>query len=292
MKARLLERFIDINRSVSVQHYSSSYFLNVLHYHPEYELDIIKKGTGIRFIGDSIERFEPGDIVLMGKDLPHLWQNDAAYFEKNTSLKAEAVVIHFGINLETAIQAMPELNSITKMLDRSSLGISFPASSNKKIAEKIEKLDKLPGHLQVIALIEILSSLCNDSKYKVLSSPGFLNTIKDVHVARMEPVYHYVMKNFKQDIPLEKVAELANMNPSSFSRYFSSYHKKTFTKFLNQIRIGYACKLLIENDHTIGSICYESGFNNISNFNRIFREIKNMTPSEFMNLHSPKASYQ
>lgn len=291
MKAKLLERFIDINRSVSVQNYSSSNFLNVLHYHPEYELDIIKKGTGIRFIGDSIERFEPGDIVLMGKELPHLWQNDTAYFEKDTALRAEAVVIHFGVNLETAIQAMPEMKAISKMLDIASFGISFPKSTNKKIAEKIEKLGSLSGHFQVISLIDILACLCNGSKYKVLSSAGYLNTIKDIHVARMEPVYHYVMKNFKKDIPLDTVAELANMNPSSFSRYFSNYHKKTFTKFLNQIRIGYACKLLIENNQNIGSICYESGFNNISNFNRIFREIKKMTPSEFLDLHTLKDSF-
>lgn len=291
MKARLLERFIDLNSSIALQNYNSKYFLNVLHYHPEFELDIIKQSTGIRFIGDSIERFEPGDIVLIGRDLPHLWQNDNIYFQADSQRIAEAVVIHFGDSFVSGLQSMPEMTDIFNILQVARLGISFTGEANKSIMEKVEVMRSSSGYARVITLIDILADLSAHNNYKILSSPGFLNSYKEVHVTRMEPVYNYVMNNFKQDIKLETVAQLANMNPASFSRYFSNYHKKTFTRFLNQIRIGYSCRLLMENKMNIASVCYESGFNNISNFNRIFKEIKKMTPSEYIDLHSISARY-
>lgn len=291
MKARLLERFIDLNSSIALQNYSSNYFLNVLHYHPEFELDIIKQSTGIRFIGDSIERFEPGDIVLIGKDLPHLWQNDNIYFQSNSQLIAEAVVIHFGESFVSGLRSMPEMADIFNILHVARLGISFTGEANKSIFEKVELMRVSSGYARVIILIDILADLSGHNNYKILSSPGFLNSYKEIHVTRMEPVYNYVMNNFKQDIKLETVAQLANMNPASFSRYFSNYHKKTFIRFLNQIRIGYSCRLLMENKMNIASVCYESGFNNISNFNRIFKDIKKMTPSEYIDLHAISNRY-
>lgn len=292
MKAKLLGRFIDINSSISFQNYASSYFLNVLHYHPEFELDVIKKSTGIRFIGDCVERFEPGDIVLIGKDLPHLWLNDDMYFQSNSQLIAEAVVIHFGDSFVSGLQSIPEMMDICDILNVARLGIFFTGIANQMIVEKVELMGKCTGYRRVLSLIDILGDLTAHNEYKILSSPGFLNSYKEIHVSRMEPVYNHVMNNFKQEIKLETVAQLANMNPTSFSRYFSNYHKKTFTQFLNHIRIGYSCRLLIENNLNIASVCYDSGFNNISNFNRIFKTIKKMTPSEYLALHSITTHYK
>ena len=288
MKAKLIGRYIDQNCSINLQDYSSHNFLKIWHYHPEFELDIIHKSTGIRFIGDCIEKFEPGDIVLIGQNLPHLWLNDEGYFNSESKLRAEAKVIHFGESFMSGLQSIPEMIDICNLLNKAKLGIAYKGQGNISIIDKVIKMQAHSGYLRVLKLIEILADLASHNNYKILSSPGFVESFKEIHISRMEPVYQFVMNNFKDEIKLEKIALLANMNPSSFSRYFSNYHKKTFTQFLNEIRIGYACKLLIENDQNIAAVCYQSGFNNISNFNRHFKDIKQMTPSEFTALHAIK----
>ncbi len=285
MKAKLIGRYIDQNTSLSIQDYSSNYFLNVWHYHPELELDIIKTSTGTKFIGDSVEKFEPGDIVLIGKNLPHLWQNDKAYFEEKSTLKADAVVIHFDQNFGSGLLNMPEMAEINHLLKKAALGVAFTGSSNEIIFKKVDKLVASSGYEKIVLFVDILGRLAKHSDYRVLSSPGFVDSFQDNNSERMEPVYNYVMNHFKTEIKLETVANLAHMNPSSFSRYFSQLHKKTFTQFLNEIRIGYASKLLIENNCNISTVCYESGFRNISNFNRLFKEVKKITPSEYIRLH-------
>ena len=147
------------------------------------------------------------------------------------------------------------------------------------------------GYERIMLFIGILRNLATHNNYKTLSSLSYVNSIQMKQNSRMFLVYEYVMNNFKDEITLDAVANLANMNSSSFSRYFTNFHKKTFTSFLNELRIGYACKLLIENNYNIAEACFESGFNHISNFNRQFRAIKNMTPSNFIKLHSVSTIY-
>lgn len=286
MKAQLIGRYIDHDSSFTLQNYSSQNFLKIWHYHPELELDVIRASTGTRFVGDSIEKFEPGDIVLLGKNLPHLWLNDKIYFDPDSGLKAEAVVIHFAEDFGGGFLTIPEMADIYKLLGRAKLGIKFTGSTNKYIISRVDELFETSGYERIIIFIDILYHLAIHENYKLLSSLGFVNSFKDIHNSRMLPVFKYVMNNFKEEIKLETVSRLANMNASSFSRYFAQFQKKTFTQFLNEIRIGYACKLLIENKCNIASACYESGFNNISNFNRQFKAIKNITPSGYIKLHA------
>lgn len=284
--AKLIGRHIDYNSSISAQEYCSNNFLKIWHYHPELELDIIHSSTGIRFVGDHIENFLPSDIVLLGKNLPHLWLNDSPYFENDSQLKARATVVHFADNFISGIMEMPEMKEIHALLERSKLGIRFRGQSNNYIIKKAQKLVHHHGYRRVTILIDILGHLAKHEDQKVLSSIGFVNSFNQIPNSRMIPVYEYIMNNFKFEIKLEVIAEIANMNPSSFSRYFTKFHKKSFTQFLNEIRIGYACKLLIGNNSNISEVCYESGFNNISNFNRTFKLIKKMTPSDYIKLHT------
>lgn len=286
MKAQLIGRHIDQNSSITLQNYSSKNFLKVWHYHPELELVIVLKGTGTRFVGDNIENFIPGDIVLVGENLPHLWLNDNEYFNEVSELKAEAIVIHFADKFVSGLMKIPEMSEIHSLLSKAKHGIRFKGHSNDYIIKRAKDMVNLSSYKRVIALIDILTHLATHNDYKLLSSSGFVDSFKGIPKSRMEPVYKHVMNNFKEEIKLETVAKLAHMNPSSFSRYFSNFHKKTFTQFLNEIRIGFACKMLIEHKVSISEVCFESGFNNISNFNRVFKAIKKMNPSEYIKLHS------
>lgn len=291
MKAKLIYRNIDQNYSISIQDYSAKNFLKIWHYHPELELDIIHTSTGTRFIGDSVEKFEPGDIVLIGKNLPHLWLNDKVYFDHNSVLTSKAKVIHFTENFGSGLLDFPEMADIQELLKKAELGISFKGNANNHIIEMANEMYNSSGYKRVIALIDILGHLANHDNYKTLSSLGFANSFSEIEKSRMAPVYEFVMNNFKEEIKLETVANLAFMNPSSFSRYFTKINKKSFTRFLNEIRIGYACKLLIEEKSNVCEVCYESGFNNLSNFNIHFKKIMKMTPTDYTKLHKAKLHY-
>lgn len=143
---------------------------------------------------------------------------------------------------------------------------------------------------RVIELFSILKLLSEDQQYELLASPSYIRSIEGGQNKRMEKVYQYVMDNFQQSISLEEIANVANMNPAAFSRYFKRITHKGFSYFLNEIRIGYACKLLSEEEYNIAQISFDSGFNNLSNFNKQFRSYLKITPSEYINSHKLKLS--
>ncbi|MEZ4969149.1 MAG: AraC family transcriptional regulator [Flavobacteriaceae bacterium] len=286
MKLHLLNRASLQNSSFTVTNNKYSHFLKVWHYHPELELVYIAKSTGTRFIGDGIEKFSEGDLVLIGKNLPHMWLNDEIYFEPDSGLESEAIAIHFkedflGLEFLNAIEMKP----ILQLIKRASQGIKF-SNMDSKLIEKIKRLHSHEPFDKTIKLIEILYKLANHEEYQLLSSPGFLNSFNKTDNKGLDEIYEFVFKNFNQPIGSKDVAEIAKMNPSAFSRFFKRIHRKTFTRYLNEIRIGYACKLLIENKNSITPVCYESGFNNISNFNRHFKSITGMSPSDYIKLHT------
>jgi AraC-like DNA-binding protein len=287
MKAQLLNKFVDQNSSFALEKHSYKNFLKIWHYHPELELVMILESNGTRFVGDNIEKFKAGEIVLIGKNLPHLWLNDEAYFEEESQLNAQAYVIRFHESFAGDLFRMPEMAAIYDLLQRARLGIKFTAEDhNAALIQKAANMFNLPAFEKVMALLELLKCLADQKAYKILSSNGYINSFKEIHDSKIVRIYEHIMNHFKEDISLNSVAELANMNPSAFSRYFKNIHKKPFNRYLNEVRIGYACKLLIEDKLSIAAVCYEAGFNNLSNFNRQFRAIKDMSPSAYIKLHA------
>lgn len=286
MKLHLLNRTSLQNSSFTVSRDSYSHFLKIWHYHPELELVYIIKGTGTRFIGDGIEKFLEGELVLIGKNLPHMWLSDEAYFEEGSDLVSEAIGIHFredflGVDFLNAMEMKP----ILQLIRRAGQGIKF-SNLDASLVTDIKGLIALEPFYKVTQLLQILYNLANHEEYQLLSSPGFLNSFNKTENKSLDQIYEFIFKNFNQPIGSKDVAEIAKMNPSAFSRFFKRVHRKTFTRYLNEIRIGYACKLLIENRNNITPVCYESGFNNISNFNRHFKSIMGMSPSEYIKLHT------
>lgn len=285
MKLHLLDRSSTGNTSITVSQNNYKNFLKVWHFHEELELVYIIKSTGTRFVGDSIEKFQSGEVILIGKNVPHMWLNDEAYFEENSSLTAQAVSVHFKDNfVGKEFLSLPEMQPISHLLKKAAQGIKFNNVTDN-IKNELLHLSSLNPAIKITRIIEILSKLEQTQHYTLLSSNGFINTFHQTENKRLNTIYEYVYQNFHTPISSKDVAELANMNASAFSRFFKTIHRKPFTRFLNEIRIGFACKMLLENKESITSIAYACGFGNISNFNRQFRIIKNESPSSFLSQH-------
>ncbi len=282
MKLRLIDRSSKENSSITVKTNVYPHFLKIWHYHPELELVYVIKSSGTHFIGDRIEKFEQGDLVLIGKNLPHMWLNDDAYFNSDSTLSAEAIAIHFKDNFfGDDFLTIPEMYQIQELIKKAQYGIKF-SGNIKQIVTKIKALEAAKGFDRAILFLTILNALAKHHHTRLLASDGYIKSFYKNDNQQLKKVYEYIFNNFKTAITLTDVAEIAGMNSSAFSRLFKRVNRKAFTKYLNEIRIGYASKLLIEDHSNIAAIAYESGFNNISNFNRQFKVIKKMSPSEYI----------
>ncbi|MBM1105727.1 AraC family transcriptional regulator [Aurantibacter crassamenti] len=261
------------------------YFNPQWHFHSEYQISFIVEGKGTRFIGDNVHSFEEGDLVITGPSLPHLWRSDDLYFEKNSTLSTRGLVIYFDQELfSESLLDREEFYNLKKLVENASRGIEFYGETRKKIRSLLEHLSNERGFQRIIKLLEILDVLATSEEYNLLASPGYTNVFKGDDAEKMRLIYEYVMNNFKTKISLEEAAMLLNMTTTSFCRYFKPRANKTFTRFVNEIRIGHSRKLLLEDNLNISQISYECGFNALSNFNRQFKAITDMSPHEYRRL--------
>ena len=259
------------------------YFPDPWHFHPEIEILYIKEACGTKYIGDSISLFNPGDIVIIGSDTPHVWESASEYLNPENKLISSATVILF---LEDIIgksfSGIPEFYRIKHFLNESKRGIQFVNKTRTRLIRHIEGLSSRNGMNRLIGLLKILDIMSTSNDIKYLSDPNYKSImINSEDKERMETIYRYVIQNYSSKILLEEIASLAHLTPHSFCRYFKSRTGKVFSSFVNEVRIGNACKLLLENKESISQICFESGFNYFSNFNRQFKKRKGITPSEF-----------
>ena len=278
MKPQLLKISNPANSSFNLFVQETPYFGTPWHYHPEYEIVLILESHGKRFVGSNITDFEPGDLCMIGSYLPHYYKNDSIYYEKNPNLKARSVVIHF---LEdfcgSGFLDLPEMENIKILLERSKRGLQFTKETVELVAPKMKSLYAKQGMDRLIELLSILKILSErDDIIYLTTDPILLKN--DVDSSRMNAVFEYVMQKYQEDIKLDDVAQLAHMSESAFSRYFKKRTRRTFSQFLSEIRIEHACKLLQNDKLSIAEISFDSGFNNLSNFNRQFKNIKNTTP--------------
>lgn len=258
------------------------YFDPNWHFHQEYQLFVVLKGSGTRFVGDNIKSFEEGDVVFTGPNLPHLWRSDVMYFDGNPNLHTHGIVIylheHFPgkelIQKEEAIR-------LRHFLERSKLGLEILGESANKITRMMQELLKKEGLDSIIYLLQILNEMMHSEEMYELSSPGYTNSLKDGDTEIMNLIHTYVMDNFKHKISLKEVASIANMTPTSFSRYFKMHANKTFSELVSEVRIGYACRLLIEKKMNVSQACYESGYQTLTNFNRQFKALMKRTPLQY-----------
>lgn len=252
------------------------------HFHSEYQLFVVLEGTGTRFIGDKIAHFQEGDLVLTGPNMPHLWRNDESYFHKNNLLRVQGIVIYFQETfLGEDLLKKEEMLGIRQLFEKTKQGLEFFGTTQAQIIQMMKDLLHLKGIESIIQLLSILQVLANSAEFNFISSLGYTNTSKETDKDRMTEVYNYIMKHFRQNISLEEVADVANMSATSFSRYFKARTNKSFSAFVGELRIGSACKLLMEDKNTIAQVSLECGFNTLSNFNKQFKELMLKTPFEY-----------
>lgn len=279
MRPQLLKVSKDPQCSFSVRHDIVPYINNRWHLHSELELIHFKKGEGTQFIGDNIKRFKSGDVVLVGANLPHYWRFDDIFFEEKAKDMTDIRVVHFSEKfLGDQFLQLPENNNIRSVFDKAKRGLQIQGKERQKIAEILEELLFVEGTQRIILMIEALVIISSCKQFSMLSSIGFKPDNLVQESERINAIYEYSLKNFKRKIQLEEIAEVANISPNSFCRYFKSKTRKTYSQFLIELRVGHACKLLIENNQCLKRLCYESGFNNFTSFHKYFKTITGKSP--------------
>jgi AraC-like DNA-binding protein len=258
------------------------YFDNPWHYHPEIELTLITKSKGTRFVGDNIERFNEGDLVLLGSNLPHYWRNDSIYYGPNSTEKAEAMILRFRLDfLGKPWLRIPEMREVKQLFEDAAHGISFSQITSDRVIPILLKLHLSRGIDQVIDFLELFKILAKAKDGRTLSTKIFGESKPINDSDRMNTVLNYIHMHLQENITLETVANLANMNAAAFCRYIKAKTNKTFIELLNDFRIAYACRLLLDGPRNISEICYDCGFNNLTHFNYIFKKITGTNPSNY-----------
>jgi len=282
MRPQFLKVVKEPSHSFSIRQDVVPYVNNRWHYHKEIELIHFRKGEGTQFIGDNIKSFKPGDVVLVGADLPHYWRFDDHYFDEASGNKADVRVVHFCEDFwGSQFLQLPENVHIKCLLERAKRGLQITGKTRLRVAALLEELLKTNGMYRIMLLMKTLAIIADCKQLEPLASIGFRHNFMEAENDRINAVYEYSIKNFKRTIQLEEVASVANISPNSFCRYFKSRTTKTYSKFLIEIRVGYACKLLIENTMSMKQLCYESGFNNFSSFHKYFKLITGKSPLNY-----------
>jgi len=266
-------------RSFAFRKFDLLRFDSPWHFHPEIELTLILAGRGRRFVGDHIEDYGPGDLVLVGPGLPHYWHSEPA---KGSDGRVRSLVFQFLPDfLGHEFLEMPEMKGVARLFRKASRGLHFHGDTRDEVADVMNGLEKRAGAGQLMGLLNILNLLGEARDARMLASQGFSPVFDTLAEERINRSQNYVLEHLSEPIHLEQVASHVNMSPSAFSRYFKKVMGKTFSRFVNELRVGQACRALLETDLSIAEIAFRSGYNNLSNFNRRFLELRGVNPRSF-----------
>ena len=251
------------------------------HYHPEFELLYISKSTGIRFVGDSVSQFFPGDLVLVGAYVPHLWRNDSSYYQNEDVKQVKTIVIKFLQNfIGEGTFKNPEFAEINHLLEQSKFGVSFGNKISQKLHHELIEIPHLSTGEQSIKLLDLLFRLSLTEDKDVLSSTD-MRQYDTGTSQRLDEVIKFISDNYASNINLQDVSDIACLTTNSFCRFFKKMTNKSFTQFLNEIRIRNASRLLIQENLPVSEVCDMVGYNSITNFNRQFKQIMGCTPQTY-----------
>lgn len=290
MKPQQLKVPIGADQSFSVRRDQVPYVNNRWHYHQEIELIHFRRGAGMQFIGDNIMRFNAGDVVLVGPNLPHFWRFDDVYFDEEAHLnlpsssifKADVTVTHFRDNFwGPSFLDLPENARIKSLLLKSKRGIKVGGKTRIQVAQLLSQLTQADGTFRILLLFEALSAIADSTELETLSSLGFDTHTVEANSERINAVYSYTQSNLHRKIQLREIAEVANISENAFCRFFKAQTGKTYTQYLTELRVGFACRLLIENRLELKQLCYRSGFSNLVSFRKYFRMITGKSPASY-----------
>lgn len=269
---------LQFNNPVSVIERNDQYFRSPFHYHPEIELVYIAEGSGKRIIGDKIESFSKGEVVLIGSNVPHVWMTDENPIRSNP----RSIVAYFNRDIfGKAFYELKEAENITRLLEAASRGLLITGEQRATVAERMEHLLNKEGFERIIYLLEILHAITLSKDISFINSKSYSGCSQKTESDRLATVFKYVSTNFSKNIGLKDVAAVSNLTPQSFCRFFKNRVNKHFVDYLHEVRISHACRCLLETDQSIAEVAYNSGFNTVPNFNKQFKLITGLCPTEY-----------
>ena len=269
------------NATISIGIFQDNFDKNTWHFHDHYELSFITEGTGKRFVADSMEEFQPGDMVFIGCNLPHTWTVDKVQFTPNKR-RMEMVYLKFPPEaLCPQLLSLPEFSNIAKALALSERGIRITDETLNIASEimlQLPYLQNFERFLQFLRLMDIIGqSTCNIS----LATKDYINKRFTSRNSRIQTIHEYLMKNYRESIDLKQIASLVNMAEGSLCRFFKMHVGITIFEYLNRIKTEFACKLLMDKNLSVLDVAIDSGFNNLSYFNKQFKQITTVTPKQY-----------
>lgn len=266
--------------AIHVQVDKVPHFYNHLHQHEEIQLTLIIKSEGTMIAGDYVSRFTEGDVYVIGSNQPHVFRNDISYFKRKK--QAESITVFFDENTfgKTFWQA-PEIKSFQYFFRNSNGGFKIMGRKKEALKTKLMQIADADGFDKLLLFIEIIKLLSNKKDLKPLSKITVQRSIKTFDGNRLNNILEFIFKESHRSIKLNEIASVANLTPVAFCKYFKTRTRKTYVHFLNEIRINNACQLLMNEDIPVTTVCYRVGFNNLSNFNKVFKKITGKTPKAY-----------
>lgn len=251
------------------------------HYHNNYEISFITEGSGKRIVADSIEDFQPGDLVFIGRNLPHVWIADKEMLTPSART-LEMVFLQFTDKvLCSQLLALPEFNHVAKALSLSEQGIQIVGQTLNEVSELMLQMPYLKGFDRMSHFFKMMDIIGKSETHINLASKEYLKVRFTTGNKRIAAIHEYLMNNYREEVNLEKMADLVNMAEGSLCRFFKEHMGITLFEYLNKLKTDFACKLLMNPDLSILDVCFDSGFNNLSHFNKQFRKATGVTPTEY-----------
>ncbi|MCD7900581.1 MAG: AraC family transcriptional regulator [Bacteroides sp.] len=282
MKNIMNER-LSISKSypLKARFYDYEHFTYPWHFHPEYEIIYIQESTGVRFVGNSKEKFREGDVFLIGTNLPHYLKSDEIFHAGDAQLRVKGAIIQFEKEfMHHSIAYYPHFIKIKHLLDESKQGIYFPAGCSPQLIKLLKTIPLETGIDQITSFLQLLKEMSEITSRQIIStSDAIIDIIHDA--SRIDKIISYLNKNYNRPIDLYEISSFAAMNRTAFCRFFKRKTGKSFKNYILEMRIGYACKLLLIDDINISQISLECGFDTISYFNKTFKKNTGYTPTEY-----------
>jgi AraC-like DNA-binding protein len=282
MKAQLIEISPPSKKTIHIKQVDEAFFSNPLHFHDLCELVLIEESYGKRIVGNHIDSFSAGDLVLIGPNIPHIWRNDDVFLKPDHHERAKAIVINFPADFliqltddQSTIQAMQQF------IDKAKDGLRFYGHTLENAITLMRELIHKDSLSKITGFLNLITLLYQTNEYDSLASGAYKPVYNERENKRINLIYVYVMQNFKDTVSLQQASALLDMTPNAFCRFFRKHTNKSFSKFVNEMRVGHACKLLKDKNLNISEVCYASGYQNLTNFNKFFKEIMNKNPRTY-----------
>ena len=283
MQPIFLQRRPETNAAFKVCRNAEPYIHQSWHFHDELELVYIERGAGTQFIGDNIQSYREGDLFFLGPNVPHQWKSHSCNGKVSECADSSLALYFLEYFPGSEFYALPEMHKINKLIKEAARGVKVVDQYIKSsVYDKLCELLDLDGAEKVLGLFSILELIAGAKDNEILASTAFVESFNKSKDGRINGIYNFINDHFREDLTLQKMAAKVNMTPNSFCRYFKRATQKTPIEYLNEFRVNYVCQLLLREDKTIAQCAFESGFNNLANFNRRFKLVTGMTPRQYI----------